>query len=249
MQRQELVDLGDGGRLRGDQAREAARREHPGRPALLLLDAFDHAVHHRDVTEEYARLDRVHGVAPDHPWRLEEFDGLQLRGPRVERLEGDAHARRNHAPQILATGAHHVEGRRRAEVHDDRQIVVTLVGCHRVDDAVGSDLARVVVEDRHARAGARTDDQRHPAEGVTAHLVDDRLHRGNHIRDDCTPDERRRQVGHPEQVPDDDAVLVGGAALFREHPPVAQQTRSLEETEHGMRVSNVDREQHRRAGA
>ena len=63
---------------------------------------------------------------------------------------GDAHrAGRDRPAEVFALRADAVEGCRRAEVDDDARPVDALVGGDRVDDAVGADLTRVLVEDRH----------------------------------------------------------------------------------------------------
>src|SRR5206468_12084008 len=77
-----------------------------------------------------------------------------------ERVERDADAWDDDAAGVLAARGHVVEGGRRAEVDDDAGPARALVGRHRVDDAVGADLPRIVVEERHAGLDARADEER-----------------------------------------------------------------------------------------
>src|SRR5215831_1881632 len=66
VQRQELVDRLDRGRLGRDQRRQPAGGEHACRGVVLLADALDQAVDQRGVAEDDARLDGVDGRPPDH---------------------------------------------------------------------------------------------------------------------------------------------------------------------------------------
>ena len=65
-----------------------------------------------------------------------------------ERLHRDVDAREDRAAQVLALGGDAVEGGGGAEVDGDHRRAHELEGGDRVHDAVGADLARVLVADR-----------------------------------------------------------------------------------------------------
>ena len=78
---------------------------------------------------------------------------------REQRLGARLDARRDRAAQIGAVLGDHVDRGRGAEVDDDDRPAEALERRHAVDDAVGADLVRVVVADRHAGLEPRADDQ------------------------------------------------------------------------------------------
>src|SRR5262249_55895290 len=88
------------------------------------------------------------------------------------------------AAQVLAARRHHVERGGGAEVHDDAPLAQLLVRGDRVDDAVGADLARVLVKDRHPRLDPRPDDERGHAEALPAQRLDGEQRRRHHRGDD-----------------------------------------------------------------
>ena len=71
-------------------------------------------------------------------------------------------------PRYSPSRGHRVVGDRRAEVDDDDRAADLLVGRDRVDEAVGADLARVVVADRHAGPDPGPDDEHLVAEVARA---------------------------------------------------------------------------------
>ena len=141
---------------------EAARREHAALPVVLVPDARDEPVDQADVAVDDARLHRVDGVAADHARRPRDLDARELRGVRAQSASGEMPMPGAMTPpDVLALArVDAVEGGRGAEVDHDHRARVALVGGDRVDDAVGADLARVVVEDRHAGLDPGPDEQR-----------------------------------------------------------------------------------------
>ncbi len=109
--------------------------------------------------------------------RAHDLDPRQLGRRLVERVGRDGEPGRDDAARVLAARGDHVEGGRGAEVDDDRALRPALVGGHRVDDPVGADLARVLVQDRHAGLDAGADDQRLDVEVPAAELLEGRQRR------------------------------------------------------------------------
>ena len=90
-------------------------------------------------------------------------------------------------PTYCPLRADHVEGRRGAEVDDDRRTAVQRGGGERVDDPVGADLARVVHQHRYAGPHARLDDdaaarRRSGARSMSRHSCSTAGHRRAHRR-------------------------------------------------------------------
>src|SRR5262249_34456689 len=177
VERQELVDGLDGGRVRRDQGGEAAGREHAGVAVLLLADAFHETVDQRRVAVRDARLDGVHRRAAEDLRGPRQLHAGQLRGAGDERIERDADAGHDHAAGVLSLRGDEVEGGGRAEVDNDRRARHALGGRDRVRDAIRPDLLRVVVEDRDASAHAGTHDERGLTEEPLAQLLDALVHR------------------------------------------------------------------------
>ena len=75
-------------------------------------------------------------------------------GAGEQRVEADLDAGEDGAAEVLAGRADGFDRVGGAEVDDDRRPAVEVVGADGVGDAVGADLARVVVQDRHARLRA-----------------------------------------------------------------------------------------------
>ena len=106
-----------------------------------------------------AGLEPADGRLPDHARRLDVVDLDEPRRTREERLHRGLDSRREHAADVLARRRDDVEVRRGAEVDDDHGSAVALLRGDRVDDPVGTDLARVVVADRDPGLDARPDDE------------------------------------------------------------------------------------------
>ncbi len=137
-----------------------------GRLADLVDDAVGDAVDLGGEPVEGARLDRLDGVLADHAAGLDQLDLAQGGGPAEQGLEADLDAGEDGAAEVLARRRDGVERGGRAEVDDDRRAAVEVVGGDGVGDAVGADLLRVLVEDRHAGLDAGLDD-----EGVEAEVA------------------------------------------------------------------------------
>ena len=89
---------------------------------------------------------------PDQRPRLAEVDARQRRGALGQRLHRDLHARRDDPAEVLRIGGDGVVGDGRPEVDDDARPADPVMGCDRVDEAVGAQLARVVQADRPCRS-------------------------------------------------------------------------------------------------
>ena len=89
-----------------------------------------------------------------------------------ERFCGDAQTRRDGSTQILAFLRDHVEGYRRAEVHNDARPAVFLKGSHAVGDAVRAHFLRVIVMDGHSRARPRSEEKRLQVKVLPSHFLE-----------------------------------------------------------------------------
>ena len=139
-----------------------------------------------------------------------------------------------------------VEGGRRAEVHAHRRTAEALADRDRVDEPVGADLAGVVVADRHPRLGSRADGEHLVAEIAARHRRPLGLELGHGRGDDRGVEVGEAVAAQLEQVAQRGAELVGGGLAHGRKAPVLEQLLARERPEVGLRVSDVDGEQHRR---
>ena len=189
---------------------------------------------------------RVRGVLPDHLRRLGDLDARQLGCLAQQRVEADPDAGHDHAAEILRLRRNAVEGGGRAEIHDDSAALEALEGRHRVHDAVGSDVARVIVDDADPGLGPGPDHQGHLAHRVTdrlGHHVGERRHDAG---DDRGVDPARVRRPEREQLVQEHAVLVGGARVHRREAKGLDQLAARIQTEDDVGISDVDGEQHGR---
>ena len=135
--------------------------------AQFLSDLGDDGLGQADVSEIKPRLHAGHGRFADDAGRLADFDPGQLGRFEIEGLGRNQDARGDRPAQVLALGRNRVERRGRAEIDDDARSAVFFVGGDGGRDPVRPDFGRSVVEDGHARAQARADDERPDAEQST----------------------------------------------------------------------------------
>ena len=225
--------------MRSDQLGEAARRDDLRLGAELRADPVDDPVHLAREAVDEARLQRGLGRLADHARRLLEVDLEEPGGPREERLHRDLDPRREHPADVLAGRGDDVEVRRRPEVDDDARGAVALPRRDRVHDAVRPDLARRVVPHGDPRADPGPDDEQRrvrPALRELLVLADEPRHR----RGEADAGERPEV----EQAAEERAELVAGAVRLGREPPVLGEAVAVVEPEGGLRVPDVDREQH-----
>ena len=202
-------------------------------------DRFDDAVHLAGEPVDDARLEPSDRGLADHRRRLDVVDLDEPRRTGEERFHRRLDAGSEHATDVLTLGRDDVEVRRGAEVdHDHRSAVAVLRG-DGVDDPVGTDLARVVVANRDARLDARPDHEDRclgPPGGEALPLADEGRD-GRPEADAVDPIEvEHAREQHPE-------LVARPAALGRE-APVLLELRVAVEPEDGLRVADVDREEH-----
>ena len=164
-----------------------------------------------------------------------------------QRLHGDRDAGRNGATQVLALRSDGVERGGRPEVDDDQALRPFVVRRDGVHDAVRAHLARVVVENGHARLRSRADEERLLVEEALAHLLEGKLHRRHDAGDDHVVYLLELDAGEIEQRAQLQAVLVARAILLRLEPEGVAQLRlrrDFEEPQHRVGVAHVDCQEH-----
>src|SRR5437588_2632381 len=236
---EERIDELDRPRVRRDQVGEAARRDHPRLRAELLADPVDDPVHLTREAVDEPRAERGLGRLADHGRRLLEVDLDQPRGASEERLHRDLDPRRQDAADVLAGRGDDVEVRRRAEVDDDDRRAVALACGDRVRNPVRPDLARRVVPQGDPGADPRPDDEERRLRPALRELLV-LAHEPRHRRGEADAGER----AEVEEAPVERAELVAGAVRLGRDSPVLRQAIGVVEPEDGLRVPDVDREQH-----
>ena len=228
-------------RVRRHELREAARRDDLRLDAELPADRCDDAVHLAGEPVHDAGLEPSDRRLADHARRLDVVDLHEPRGTGEERLHRRLDPGSEHAADVLPLGRDDVEVRRRAEVDDDHRCAVAVLRGDGVDDPVRADLARVVVADRDAGLHARPDDEDrclrpNGRRGAPTHGREP----GRSTRGRC----RRRRRGRAcrrGSTPSSSPVRVRSVA--RRQSSVSSV--AVVQPEHGLRVADVDREQHR----
>ena len=120
---------------------------------------------------------------------------------------------------------------------------VALARGDRVRDPVGPDLARVVVADRHARRDAGPEHEQldaRPALGERLVLAHELRHRSSESDDPVERREVDERAQHHRE-------LVGRVRGIGADAELLGEALAVEQTEDGLRVADVDREQHRAA--
>src|SRR6266496_134855 len=159
-QGQQRVDLLDPLRTASKELCHASRRDHARLCSDLPGDPLDHAVDEREIAEVEARLDRARGRLAHHLLGSPDLDAPETGGALEERLRRDRDSRHDDSTGVLSLRGDDVERGRRTEVDDDAWPAQPIVCRDRVDDSVGADLLRGVVEDRHPGANAGLDENR-----------------------------------------------------------------------------------------
>jgi glucokinase len=244
VERESLVDNVD----RGDQLCERRRESTGGDhlwPALHLLTEAPHQTFDEaDVAEDDARLHAGRGRVADRFSGSDELDPDEHRGMADQRVVAELDTGRDRSSQIVPLRIDCIEGRGRAEVHQDAGTAVEVMGGNRVGDPVGPDPARVVVLDADAGPGAGPDDHRRRIEVGVGKFVDAPRKRGNHAADHDGGDLRGRQVAPPEQVDEDEPQFVTGEPIVRMDPEVGDQRVAVKDPDDDIGIPDVDREQH-----
>ena len=243
LERQLRVDLRDRLRVRRDQLGEAARRDRR-RVGRLELVADPRRRSRRPGRRSRRRAPtgapRV-VVLPITRSGAVERHLRQPRRAREERVHRDLDPRREHAADVLARGRDDVEVRRRAEVDDDRRRAVALARRDRVRDPVRADLARVVVADRHAGRDAGAEHEQLGARPSARRSARTRARA-------AAPSTRARSRRASPESTNARSITASSSAVCAGSVPTRNCSVSavaVEEPEDGLRVADVDREQHR----
>ena len=191
--------------------------------AQVLADPFDDPVDLAGRAEDEARLDRLDGVLADHRRRRFELDAGEPRGALHQRCRGDLETGGDHSAEELAVLGDDVEVGAGAEVDHDRGAAEARVGRERIDDPVGSDLARIVGEDRDAGLRPRTHHQRLEREIPSGHLAELLRDVGHDRRDAQAGELLERQPSMLEQSAEDERELVRGALRLGGEPPCVRE--------------------------
>ena len=240
LERQPRVDELDRPRVRRDQVREAAGRDRACFRSELAADARDDLVHLPDEAVDEPRLQRRGGRLADHRRRCGELHAEQARGALEERVHRDLDPGREDAAEPLAVRGDDVEVRRRSEVDDDRGHAVALLDRDGVRYAIWPDLARIVRAHGNTGAHTRAENEqprrREPRDEVLVR-TDERRH-GRRERHAVDLVEIRHE--RLEKC----AEFVTTSMRLRRDTPVIAKRFPVVEPEDGLRVADVDREQH-----
>ena len=181
--------------------------------------------------------------------RPHELHLHQLRGPRRQGVDRYLDAGREHAAEELTARRHDVEVGRRPEIDDDRRAAVQRVRRERVDDAVGTDFLRVVVEHRHAGTNAGLDDDQWHCSRTSA-----RTSRASRATPTAPSNSKRCRRPRPpssaarrtvgEQPRQQQPEFVRRPPRISRQPPVFDNAIAVEEPQHSLGVADINGEKH-----
>src|ERR1700722_2318087 len=245
-QSQEIVDGFDRRGKRHDRTGEPAGGDRLRLGPELGAQAVDDRVDLAGGAVDDAGADGVDCGLADQRAGRGDVDLGQGGGALGERLERDLDAGRDDPAEVLAVGGDGVVGDGGAEVDDDAGSAEAGVRGDGVDEPVGTDLAGVVVADRHGGLDAGPDDEHLVAEVALDHGAPFGAEDGHGGGDDRGVDVGHRDVAQLEQVAQRGAELVGGGLADGGEAPVLAQLALAEGPEVGLGVSDVDGQQHER---
>ena len=227
-------------RVRRDQLGQAAGRDDLRLDAELAADRCDDAVDLAGEAVDEPRLERGRGRLADHRGRLDEVDLDEPRRAREQRLHRDLDPRREHAADVLALRARRrrsssrCRSRRRCTARrsapSPRRRSRSGRGRPRAGRRSGSGC-------RCARPGPSTSSGAFAQRSANASYS--RTSAGT-VEERQIPSTAPRSTKPREQR----AELVAGAVRLGRDAPVLAQLVAVEEPEDGLRVPDVDREQH-----
>ena len=231
--------------LRRNHVGEAAGRDAHRVAAELVAHSPHQPLDHADVAPEQPRLHRPDRRPADDPRRFADVDARQPRRALKQGVGGNGHARADRAAEIFPLRRNRIQRRRRPEVdHDQRPAEPLAEFLERrdgVDDAIGADLGRVVVQDRHHRVDAGLHDHRRHAEIALHHRADRPGQRRHDRAEDDAADPDALDPAVREQSVDQQAELVGRALAQRLQPPTLDERRAVEHAEDDVGIADVDR--------
>ena len=131
----------------------AAGGDGAGLGSEFFHQPFDHAVDCAERPIVKAGLHAGDRVGADDSGGFFEIDQRQAGGAAEKRFRGDADAGGDDAAEVFGVGGDGVEGDGGAEIDDDAGAAVFVERGDAVDDAVGADFRRVIVEDGETGAG------------------------------------------------------------------------------------------------
>ena len=215
-----VVHLFDVARAGAEESGETSGGDDFAIRAHLREEAFEDCVDHAEISVVETGLHAADGVGADDAGGLANFDAGQAGGASEERFGGDADTWTDDAADVFAFGGDAVERGGGAEVDGDAGASVFFESGDGVDDAVGANFRRVVVEDGHAGFYAGLDEKGLRAEVALAHFAQSGIERGHDRGDDDALDIRDFQVRHRKQVAEQDTVFVDGFRLICAYAPV-----------------------------
>ena len=215
-----VVHLFDVARAGAEESGETSGGDDFAVRAHLREEAFEDCVDHAEISVVETGLHAADGVGADDAGGLANFDAGQAGGASEERFGGDADTWTDDAADVFAFGGDAVERGGGAEVDGDAGASVFFESGDGVDDAVGANFRRVVVEDGHAGFYAGLDEKGLRAEVALAHFAQSGIERRHDGGDDDALDIRDFQVRHRKQVAEQDTVFVDGFRLICAYAPV-----------------------------
>ena len=153
----------------------------------------------------------------------------------------------NGTADIRWFGVDTVKGDGRPEIDDDQGRMETLPGGDSIDDAVSTDLRRILGGDLHAECkGIRNSERWLPklTQVAAGKMQPAGFQSWHHRGDNETGDPVRVDAHHPEQAVVADCQLIGGSIPAGLEPPGTDQLALFINTAHGMGISNIHSKKH-----
>src|ERR1051326_2083573 len=194
----------------------------------LFDNALQNAVDHSHGAEVHARLNARYGVGANHVLCRPEIHEGKPGGFTEQRLDGNADAHGDSAPQVLGVFRDHVEVDGGAEIHDDARTAVLVEARHAVYKAVGADLRGIIVTDGQADFGARPNEHGLGVEVTLGHEGEGAIDGRHDARDNHAIHRDDIQPGRRKQVMQENTPLCGGLLMHRPQAPLAYELSAVE---------------------
>ena len=225
----------------GHEFAEAAGGDDEGLAAQFLLHPRNDAVHLAYEAEDDTALHGPYRIPADGLAGFYQFDPGQLGGFLEQGFRRNADARGNGTAQVFCILRQGTERGGRTEVDDDQVAFITvfLMGCHGIDDAVRTNLVRVIVIQFQTRIDLRRHYEGDDAEVAAAHVAQGYQKRRYYSGDDDAVDVFRIQAAVVEHAGQEDTEFVGCPVPVAANPPMGQPVLSIMHTCYNIRVAYV----------
>src|SRR5580692_4079627 len=212
--------------------------------AQLRLHAREHPIHHIHRAIIETRLHVRDSIRPNHFSRILNLHARQSCSSRKQRFRSNPQPRRNHSPKIFPARRNRIKRNRRPKIHNDARPPILVKSCDAIHDPVRANFHRIIYQHRHPGFYAQFHEQRLLTKINPRHFRQRPIHRRHHRTDNHAANRIAVQLRQSKQISRKHAVLIDSLLPRRRQPPIGNQLFATKNAQHGIRVSDIDRQQH-----